>query len=104
MPERTCILTREKLPQERLIRIFKSIENGIEKVKIQKDNKRIGRGVYLKPDLEIFDKAFKTKKNPLKYALKMSRNLSVEEVEELRKSFEEEVRKRLEIRDGSSSP
>jgi predicted RNA-binding protein YlxR (DUF448 family) len=57
IPMRTCVVTREVLPKQELIRIV-STENG---VMIDPNGKLNGRGVYLKRDIEVFKKA-KSKK------------------------------------------
>jgi len=58
IPMRTCVITREKLPKQELIRIVRTPE---ENVIIDETGKANGRGVYLKRDLEIFEKAKKSK-------------------------------------------
>ena len=54
IPLRTCVVTREKLPKEELIRVVRSKE-GI--VTVDPTGKQNGRGVYLKKDLEVINKA-----------------------------------------------
>ncbi len=58
IPTRMCVVTREKLPKQELIRIVKNKEN---EVLIDLTGKQNGRGVYLKKDIEVFKKAKKTK-------------------------------------------
>lgn len=58
IPMRSCVITKEKLPKQELIRIVKTPEG---KVLIDKLGKLNGRGAYLKNDVEIFNKAKKTK-------------------------------------------
>lgn len=58
IPMRSCVITKEKLPKQELIRIVKTPEG---KVLIDKLGKLNGRGAYLKNDIEIFNKAKKTK-------------------------------------------
>lgn len=57
IPMRMCVVTREKLPKSELIRIVKT-ENGVI---VDPTGKQNGRGAYLKKDLEVFEKAKKTK-------------------------------------------
>lgn len=55
---RSCVITRERLPKQELIRVVRTPE-GI--VMIDKTGKSNGRGAYLKRDLEVFEKAKKSK-------------------------------------------
>ncbi len=57
IPMRMCVVTREKYPKKELIRIVRT-EDGI---KVDETGKLNGRGAYLKKDLEVFEKAKKTK-------------------------------------------
>ena len=94
IPLRTCVVTREKRPQKELVRIVKTKLNDVEMLKIDSGKKLDGRGVYLVPDLEVFDKAFKNKRNPIKYALKMDRGLTGEEIEVMREEFIKAISKK----------
>ena len=58
MPERTCVITKEKLPKQELIRVVRTPEG---KVVVDETGKQNGRGAYLKKDIEVFNKAKKTK-------------------------------------------
>ena len=58
VPCRTCVVSKEKLPKKELIRIVRSPEG---EVKIDETGKMNGRGAYLKKDLEVFNKAQKSK-------------------------------------------
>ena len=58
MPERTCIVTREKFPKQELLRIVK---NNDGQVFVDISGKANGRGAYLKKDLDVLEKAIKTK-------------------------------------------
>lgn len=58
IPMRTCVITREKLPKQELIRIVRTPEREII---IDETGKANGRGAYLKKDLEVFNKAQKSK-------------------------------------------
>ena len=57
IPMRTCVVTREKLPKNELIRVVKTDDGVI----VDLTGKVNGHGVYLKRDSEVFDKAEKTK-------------------------------------------
>jgi predicted RNA-binding protein YlxR (DUF448 family) len=54
MPIRTCLITREKLPKENLLRIVKSKDNLLFYDPTGKMN---GRGTYIKKDVQIIKKA-----------------------------------------------
>jgi hypothetical protein len=56
IPERTCIVSHEKLPKKDLIRIVKNKELG---VLVDETGKVNGRGVYIKKDIEVLNKAIK---------------------------------------------
>ena len=58
IPMRTCIITREKLPKQELIRVVKNNQN---EVFIDLTGKANGRGAYIKKDEEVIEKAQKTK-------------------------------------------
>ncbi|MCI9110543.1 MAG: YlxR family protein [Bacilli bacterium] len=57
IPMRMCVVTKDKLPKGELIRIVKTEEGVI----VDPTGKKNGRGAYLKKDLEVFEKAKKTK-------------------------------------------
>ncbi len=57
-PMRTCVVTREKFPKNELIRVVKTPEGTVI---IDITGKANGRGAYLKKDLEVFNKAKKSK-------------------------------------------
>lgn len=78
IPERSCIVTREKLPKNDLLRIVKNKDG---QVFIDESGKANGRGAYLKKDLEVLDKAIKSK--ALEKHLETS--ISEEIYEEIRK-------------------
>lgn len=54
IPLRTCIVTKEKLPKQELIRVVRTPEGNIE---IDLTGKKNGRGVYFKNDVEVFKEA-----------------------------------------------
>ena len=58
VPCRTCVVSKEKLPKKELVRIVRTPEG---EVKIDETGKMNGRGAYLKKDLEVFNKAKKSK-------------------------------------------
>ena len=58
IPLRTCVITKEQLPKQELIRIVKNKEN---EVFVDLTGKSNGRGAYLKKASEVFDKARKSK-------------------------------------------
>ncbi len=58
MPERSCIVTKEKLPKQELLRIVKNKEGNVF---VDQTGKMNGRGAYIKKDLDVLEKAKKTK-------------------------------------------
>ena len=58
VPERTCVITKEKLPKQELIRIVRTPEGNVV---VDPTGKQNGRGAYLKKDIEVFNKAKKSK-------------------------------------------
>ena len=58
IPLRTCVVTREKYEKKNLIRVVKNNEN---KVFVDLTGKANGRGAYIKKDLEVLEKAKKSK-------------------------------------------
>lgn len=58
IPLRTCIVTKEKLPKQELIRVVRTPE---KEIIIDETLRANGRGAYLKKDLEVFEKAQKSK-------------------------------------------
>lgn len=54
---RMCVVTREKYPKKELIRVVRT-ENGVI---IDETGKANGRGAYLKKDIDVINKAEKTK-------------------------------------------
>ena len=58
IPERMCVITREKYPKKELIRVVKNKEG---EVFVDTTGKANGRGAYLKKDIEVIDKAQKAK-------------------------------------------
>ena len=58
IPMRSCVVTKEKYPKKELIRVVRDTD-GIVRVDIT--GKVNGHGAYLKRDLEVVEKARKTK-------------------------------------------
>ena len=58
IPLRTCVVTREKFEKKDLIRVVKNNEN---EVFIDLTGKANGRGAYIKKDIEVLEKAMKSK-------------------------------------------
>ena len=58
IPMRSCVVTREKLPKQELIRVVRTPE---QQVIVDLTGKANGRGAYLKKDLMVFEKAKKSK-------------------------------------------
>ena len=58
IPLRTCVITREKCEKKDLIRVVK---NNKDEIMVDITGKQNGRGAYIKKDLEVLNKAIKTK-------------------------------------------
>ena len=58
IPMRSCVITKEKLPKNELLRIVRD-PNGM--VIVDMTGKINGRGAYIKKDKEVLDKAKKSK-------------------------------------------
>ena len=58
IPMRSCVITKEKLPKNELIRVVRTVDNTVI---IDETGKVNGRGAYLKKDKEVFEKARKSK-------------------------------------------
>lgn len=58
IPERTCVVTKEKTHKMNLLRVVRTPER---KVIVDKTGKANGKGAYLKKDLEVINKAAKNK-------------------------------------------
>lgn len=54
IPMRTCVVTKEKLPKKELIRIVRNKEGNVF---VDESGKQNGKGVYLKKDIEVINKA-----------------------------------------------
>ncbi len=58
IPTRSCVVTREKFPKQELIRVVRTPDGNVV---VDLTGKQNGRGAYLKRDLEVIEKARKSK-------------------------------------------
>ena len=58
IPLRTCVVTKESLPKQKLLRIVRTPE---KVVKVDETGKLNGKGAYIKKDLAVLEKAMKSK-------------------------------------------
>lgn len=58
IPVRTCVVTQEAFPKSELLRIVRTPEGDIE---VDETGKLNGRGAYIKKDLDVLEKAMKSK-------------------------------------------
>lgn len=58
IPMRTCVVSREHLPKQELIRVVRTPEGNVI---IDATGKANGRGAYVKKDIEVINKARKSK-------------------------------------------
>lgn len=58
IPMRTCVITREKFPKQELIRVVRTPEGD---VKVDLTGKANGHGAYVKKDINVINKARKSK-------------------------------------------
>ena len=58
IPMRSCVVTREKLPKQELLRIVRTNDSNVV---IDDSGKINGRGAYIKKDIEVLNKAIKSK-------------------------------------------
>jgi len=79
---RSCVVTREKLPKNELLRIVRTPEGN---VCVDTTGKLNGRGAYIKKDLEVLEKAKKTRI--------LSRQLEVEISDDIYELIKEEINK-----------
>lgn len=79
---RSCIVTKEKLPKNELLRIVRTPEGNVI---VDSTGKANGRGAYLKKDLEVLEKARKSNA--------LSRHLEVEIPSEVYENIKEEINK-----------
>ena len=81
IPMRTCLVTREKYPKGELVRVVRTPEG---EVVIDETGRTNGHGAYLKKDLEVIEKAQKTKV--------LSRSLEIEIPESIFESLKNLVK------------
>lgn len=58
IPLRTCVVTKENLPKQELLRIVRTPD---KEVIVDLSGKANGRGAYIKKDVEVLEKAIKSK-------------------------------------------
>lgn len=58
IPERMCVVTKEKMPKKELLRIVRTPEG---EVVVDQTGKQNGKGAYLKKDAEVIVRAQKSK-------------------------------------------
>ena len=58
IPLRTCVVTKEQFPKNELLRV---VRDNLGNVTVDETGKANGRGAYLKKDLDVLEKARKTK-------------------------------------------
>ncbi len=58
IPERTCVITKEKTQKKDLLRVVRDKEGNVT---VDITGKANGRGAYLKKDAEVIERARKTK-------------------------------------------
>ncbi len=81
IPLRTCVVTKENLPKQELLRIVKNKEG---EVKVDETGKLNGRGAYIKKDMAVLEQAIKTKILDKKLECEIGDNI----YEELKKIIE----------------
>ena len=58
VPLRTCVISKESLPKQELLRIVRTPEGDVV---VDETGKVNGRGAYIKKDIEVLNKAQKSK-------------------------------------------
>lgn len=81
IPLRTCIITKEQLPKQDLLRIVRTKEG---EVLVDETGKVNGRGAYIKKDLEVLERAIKGKALERKLEIKIDDSV----YDEIRKAIE----------------
>lgn len=82
IPLRSCVITREKLPKQELLRVVCNKEGDI---KVDITGKMNGRGAYIKKDLDVLEKAKKSNQ--------LARCLEVEVPEAIYQELEDIIKK-----------
>lgn len=57
IPMRSCVVTRERLPKQELVRVVRTPDEG---VMVDITGKKNGRGAYIKKDVSVVQKARKS--------------------------------------------
>lgn len=83
VPMRMCAVTREKLPKKELLRFVLLSDNA--QVRLEMKEKLRGRGLNIKPSLEVFDEAIKRK------VFERTFKTKIKDIESLRKDVEEYI-------------
>ena len=81
IPMRSCVVTREKLPKVELLRIVRTTDGSVMADISGKVN---GRGAYIKKDIEVLEKAIKSKV----LERQLETTISMDVYEEIRKIIE----------------
>lgn len=81
IPMRSCVVTREKLPKQELLRIVKTTDGSVIADVSGKIN---GRGTYIKKDIAVLEKAIKSKI----LERQLETTISLDVYEEIRKIIE----------------
>ncbi len=81
IPLRTCVITKEKLPKQELLRIVRTKEGDVV---CDITGKLNGHGAYIKKDIAVLEQAKKTKA----LAKKLECNIEDSVYEEIRKIIE----------------
>lgn len=58
IPLRTCVITKESLPKQELLRVVRTPEGNVV---VDETGKVNGRGAYIKKDIDVLQKAQKSK-------------------------------------------
>ena len=58
IPMRSCVISHEKLPKKELVRVLRTPDKNVI---VDLSGKCNGRGAYLKKDIEVIEKARKSK-------------------------------------------
>lgn len=58
IPLRTCVITKEQLPKQELLRIVRTVDGNVV---VDETGKVNGRGAYIKKDINVLSKAIKSK-------------------------------------------
>ena len=81
IPLRTCVITKEQLPKQELLRVVRTPEG---EVKVDETGKLNGRGAYIKKDVAVLEKAIKSGL----LAKRLECNIEENVYEEIRKIIE----------------